>query len=187
MAKRSRALLYKFLQVSDELMDSRSKALAKVLSAGGRRITQGDALHLILRLERYVVREADDETTDIKAELLKSSTFPADRILAALELATDWPEGKAGMLLDALSDPTVKVLEAVEGGWRVRGLADRYAGFAVERKASRGRATASRLAKKHGYRPQDDGSWVHPLTQDRLQDWQAVLNRFGGTSAAAEA
>lgn len=177
-------MLYKFLQVSDELIDSRSKALAKVLSAGGRRFSHGDALHLLIKLERYVVREADDETNDVKAEILRCSTFPADRVLAALELATDWPEGKAHVLLDALSDPTVKVLEAVEGGWRVRGLADRYAGFAVERKASRGRATASRLAKKHGYRPQEDGSWVHPLTQDKLADWQAVLAKFGAPAAA---
>lgn len=181
-------MLYKFLQVSDELLDSRSKALAKALTrCTGRKHSQGDALHLILRLERYVVREANESAKDIRGELLRSSTFPAGVVLARLELATDWPEDKAQALLDALSDPTVQVLEAVDDGWRVRGLADRYAGFVVQRNESRGRAAASRLAKKHGYQPDGDGKWKHALSGETIESWEDVLAKLGGQQPGPDA
>lgn len=170
-----RQLLYDFLKVTDDVMDRRSRALARLLTAKGRKTTHGDALMLILRLERYVVQHARDEASDIKAELERASCLDEETLTQALLDASEWPLKGIGDVRDALASSSVDVLEPCQGGWRVVGVAERYAGFATKRRESRGRATASRLAKEHGWKAAEGGGWMNPADGQAVDSWRDLL------------
>lgn len=176
-------MLYDFLQVTDEMMDARSRSLSRLLSVGPRKVSHGDALLLMLALDRYFVQRAKDTAPDLKAELRRVATVPADRINDVLSVVSGWPDKHLPALLDALSDPTVGALEAVDDGWQASGLAERYARFAERRRDSRGRATASRMAKERGWKPAEGGGWTHPGTGEVVEDWRALLAKFDADDA----
>jgi hypothetical protein len=174
------SLLYDFLKVTDDVLDRRSRALARLLTAKGRKTSQGDALMLIIRLERYVVQHARDEAPDIKAELERASCLNDDTLTQALLDASEWPLTRLEDVREALAAPSVDVLEKCPGGWRVVGVAERYAGFATKRRESRGRATASRLAKEHGWKAVEGGGWTNPTTSETVETWRELLALLEG-------
>lgn len=173
-----RIVKYDFLQVTDEMLDERAPALARLLSSGGRRVSEGDALRMILRLERHVMRKVDDNAPDVVAEMRARSVLPVERARPILAQATGWPEAKAGLLLDALADEEVHVLDAVPEGWQVRGLAERYGRFANERKASRERTRDNARARAAGWEPGDGRGWVHRGTGEILPSLRDVIMRL---------
>jgi hypothetical protein len=169
---------YDFLQVTDEMMDERAPALARLLTAAGRKTLPGEALRLILRLERYVVRRVSDDAADVVAEMHACALLPRVRAAHMLALATDWPESKAEWLIEALADQEVRVLEVVPEGWRVRGIAERYARFANERKASRLRTRDNARARAAGWEPGDGKTWQHSETGEVLPSLRDVVVRL---------
>jgi hypothetical protein len=175
---RRRLLKYDFLQVSDELLDERAPALARLLSASGKRVTPGDALRLVARLDRYVLRRVDDLAPDVLAEIRACAVLPTTRAGAMLALATDWPESKAAPLLEALADPEVRVLEPHPEGWQVRGVAERYGRFAAERRASRERTRDNNRARSAGWRPGEGHTWTHCVTGEVLGSLKEVIARL---------
>jgi hypothetical protein len=169
---------YDFLQVTDEMMDERAPALARLLTAAGRKTLPGEALRIILRLERYVVRRVSDDAADVVAEMHACALLPRERAAHMLSLATDWPESKAEWLIESLADQEVRVLEVVPQGWRVRGIAERYARFANERKASRLRTRDNSRARAAGWEPHDGKSWMHAGTGEVLPTLRDVISRI---------
>ena len=168
-------MLYDFLKVSDDMLDARSRSLARLLTAKGRKTSPGDALLLMLRLDRYIVQQARDTAPDLRAELVAASTIPDASLTHVLSVACEWPERFMEELTETLQDRSVGVLEwAADGSWRVLGVAERYASFAEKRRDSRGRAAASRLAKEHGW-VADGGGWVRPGTEQRAAGWRDLL------------
>jgi hypothetical protein len=159
-------VIYDFLKVSDELIDVRAPQLARILSSRGRKITTGDALLLILRLERYVVRRVSDDADVLAAEFETAGFLAHDRAESTVSVALEWPLSKAHVLIEALADPDVAVLSpAKDGGWMLRGLKDRYLRFANERRASRQRTKDNARARAAGWEPGDGKTWVHRATK----------------------
>lgn len=177
-------MLYDFLQVDDLLLDSRSRSLARLLTAAGKRTSQGDALILVLRLIRYVVRNARETAPDLKAELRRAALLDdAGSMEALLDAAEGWPAAKMRAVRDALAAPTVGVLEALpDGAWRVVGVAERYGRFAEKRRDSRGRAEASRLARERGWKSSDGGGWHNTQTGETVESWRELMVRLGDES-----
>jgi hypothetical protein len=177
-----RDLRYDFLQVTDEILDVRAPALARLLSTGGRKVTRGEALALVLDLERYVVRRVNDEAGDVMAEFDAASLLPIDRVDDMVSLACGWPASRAGALVAALADSEVRVLEAFNDGvvscWRVRGIAERYGRFANMKRASRERTRNNDRARAAGWEPGEGKEWVHTKTggvKPSLRDVIATL------------
>jgi hypothetical protein len=159
-------VIYDFLKVSDELIDVRAPQLARLLSAAGKKTTPGDALLLIIRLERYVVRRVNDAAGDLSAEFEAAVFLAADRAETTVSVALEWPLSKAVALIEALADPDVAVLSPVDGGgWVVRGVLERYYRFANERRASRQRTRDNARARAAGWEPGDGKTWVHKATK----------------------
>lgn len=168
-------VIYDFLKVSDELIDVRAPQLARLLSAAGRKTSTGDALLLILRLERYVVRRVSDTADDLSAEFEAAVYLAPERAETAVSVALEWPLSKAGALIAALADPDVAVLSPVPSvggvprGWVVRGVTERYHRFANERRASRQRTRDNARARAAGWEPGDGKTWVHRATKTTAQ------------------
>jgi len=175
---RPRTVKYEYLQVTDELLDERAPALARMLSAAGKKTTQGDALRLILRLDRYVVRRVNDEAQDVVAEIRACAFLHRERIAHMLALALDWPESKANWLIESLADQEVRVLEPVPDGWLVRGVAERYGRFITERKTSRARTRDNSRARSAGWEPGDGKTWVYRATGEVLPSLRDVVARL---------
>jgi hypothetical protein len=174
-------VIYDFLKVSDELIDVRSPQLARILSANGRKTSAGDALLLILRLERYVVRRVSDTADDLAAEFEAAVFLAPDRAETAVSVALEWPLSKTRTLIEALADPDVAVLSPMPGGgWVVRGVTERYQRFANERRASRQRTRDNARARAAGWEPGDGKTWVHKATRTTaatLSDAIACIDR----------
>ena len=167
---------YDFLQVSDEMLDVRSVALANLLTSEGWAVSAGDALRLILLLERYVVQRANADAKDVLAEFRAASILPKARAHTMLALATATHLDRAGVLLKALADPDVKVLEVIKGGWALRGVAERYGRFARLKKAARDRTRNNERARAAGWATSGDGkTWVHPSAPDEHMTLDAVI------------
>jgi len=175
---RRNPVLYDFLKVTDEVLDVRAPQLARLLSASGRKVSPGDALALILQLERYVVRRVNDEAPDLEAEFRACAFLPHARTADTLSVAVGWPLSRAEALGAAFADPDVAVLEAAEGGWRVRGVVERYARFALERRSSRNRTRDNARARAAGWLPGDGGSWAHAETGEVAKSLKDVISRL---------
>ena len=171
-------MLYEYLQVTDTMMDARSRTLARLLSLGTRKVSRGDALLLMLEIDRHFMQLARDTVPDLRAELQRVSLIPTDKVNDTLSVITEWPDRQIPGLLNALSDPSVGVLEPVDDGWQVAGLVERYAGFVEKRRDSRGRAKTSRMAKSRGWKPAEGGGWYNVATGETVEDWQALLTRM---------
>lgn len=167
---------YDFLQVTDEQLDEHAPALADLLTAGGSRTTPGEALSIILRLERSVIRRVPESSKDFRSALAACALLPVDRAAAMLERATGWSSKKATLLLDALSNPEVNVLEPVEGGWRVRDMAERYGRFMKLKKDARARSQHNYRAREAGWEPGDGKEWRHTATGDIQPSLAAVIS-----------
>lgn len=169
---------YDFLQVTDETLDVRAPALARLLSAGGRKVTRPEALLMLVELDRYVVRRVDDEADDLMEAFRAAAFIPEERAAAVLSAACLWPLAKAGALISALPDPEVRALEDVPGGWRVRGIPERYGRFANMKRTSRERTRNNDRARAAGWEPGEGKTWVHGRTgviKDSLRDVIAEL------------
>lgn len=157
---------YDFLQVTDEMLDVRAPALARLLSAGGRKVSRADAVVMVLELERYVVRRVNDEAEDIAGEFRACALLPDERAGAMVSGACGWSLAKSRLLLEALSDPEVRVLEWVStdhfAGWLVRGIPERYGRFANQKRASRERTRNNDRARAAGWEPGEGKTWVGP-------------------------
>lgn len=80
-------LIYDFLKVTDEWFDVRAPALARLLSVQGRKVSAGDALALLLRLDRHVLRSVDDDSAELEVEFERCGFFPAGRAQETLTSA----------------------------------------------------------------------------------------------------
>lgn len=169
---------YNFLQVTDEMIDERAPALARLLTAAGRKTLPGEALRLIIRLDRYVVRRVDDDAPDVVADMEACALLPRERAAHMLALATDWPESKAEWLIESLADREVRVLDVVPEGWRVRGIVERYGSFVNERKASRHRTRHNSRARAAGWEPGDGKTWHNTETGEVLPGLRDVIARL---------
>lgn len=173
-------LIYDFLKVTDEWFDVRAPALARLLSVQGRKVSVGDALALLLRLDRHVLRSVDDDSAELEVEFERCGFFPAGRAQETLTSAAQWPAAKGLGLIGALTDAEVRYLEPTDGGWRVRGLWERYGRFALERRASRVRTRDNARARAAGWAPGDGKTWVHRATgqvADTLKDALAQIEK----------
>jgi len=174
-----RDLRYDFLQVTDELLDVQCVALAHLLTTAGTPTSPGDALRLVLRLERYVLQKTNPEAADVAAEFRAAATLPRAKAAGMLSRATDWPMDGAGRLLACLSDPEVRVLTPTKGGWVVAGVADRYGRFARRKKAARDRTRNNEIAREAGWAPGEDGIWVHTVTGEVKPSLLHVMTALG--------
>lgn len=178
-----RDLRYDFLQVTDEMLDVRAPALARLLSAGGRKVSRADAVVMVLDLERYVVRRVNDEADDIGMEFHACAWLPDDRASAMVSAACNWPLAKSTLLLKALADPEVRVLDwysdGMVAGWRVRGIPERYGRFANQKRASRERTRNNDRARAAGWEPGEGRTWVGPrgMVLPSLKDVIACLEQ----------
>lgn len=169
-----------WLQLPADLPDRRAAQLALLLSArGGRKVSEGDALLLVVRLWQSALTKVNEHAPSLEAELARCSriAFGEEELVA---VACRWPSSRAGLLLEAMANAAVGVLEHVPGGWRILGLPERYAALATRKAESRGRAQASRLAKQHGWRQAEGGGWFDPRTGETVDDWRALLARLQG-------
>lgn len=171
---------YDFLQVTDEMLDQRASALARLLTASGRRTSPGDALWMILRLERHVLRHVNEEAPDAAAEIAARSVLARDRAAHILAEVSGLPLSKWEALVDALCDEDVGVLEECPGGWRVRNIPERYARFANERRAARHRARDTSRAKAAGWESGEGRTWVNRHTGEVLPSLREVMEVLNG-------
>lgn len=174
-----RELRYDFLQVTDEALDVRAPALARLLSPSGRKVSRADALLMLVELDRYVVRRVDDESDDIMGAFRVAAFLPEDRAEAILSAACLWPLARAGALVAALVDVEVRAMEPTEGGWLVRGIPERYGRFASQKRMSRERTRNNDRARAAGWEPGEGKTWMHARTgvvKDSLRDVVADLD-----------
>lgn len=174
-------VLYDFLKVTDEWLDVRAPALGRLLSGHGRRVSAGDALAILVRLDRHVVRSLDDNADNLRSEFERCGFLPSSRINENLADAALWPINKATALLESLTDPEVRYLEPTEGGWRVRGLWERYGKFAMDRRSSRARTRDNARARSEGWEAQEtpDGKlWIHKTSGAKARTLREVLEHI---------
>jgi hypothetical protein len=165
MARRRKSVKLDYIQVPEDLRTTRAPALADLLTGRtGRRVSPGDALKVVLDLWAWVVTQVDESADDLAAEFSRTTLFSTDRAEALLALATGWERRKAGILLECLSDPTVRVVTPEDGGWRVLGVADRYLSLAASLRDARERVKINGIAKANGWRAGAKGEWVHGTT-----------------------
>jgi hypothetical protein len=166
------------------MLDVRAPALARLLSVGGRKVGRGEALALVLDLERYVVRRVDDEAADVMKEFDACALLPEERAASMVSLACGWPLAKAQTVVDALADADVRVLEWVQtkhfSGWRVRGIAERYGRFANMKRASRERTRNNDRARAAGWEPGEGKEWVHTKTGEVKPSLRDVIATLEG-------
>lgn len=165
-----------WLQVPAEAVEHRSLHLARLLSHGsGRRVSEGDALLLIVRVWQWALNKVDANAPDLSVEFRRCSTLPEARAAETLATACRWPMSKADVLLEALCDAEVQAVAREGAAVRVLGLAERYTTLAEKQRDNKGRATASKLAKKHGWKHDPvNGGYVGP-TGAHATNWQELI------------
>lgn len=169
-----------WLQVPVEAVDQRAPQLAHLLSmATGKRVSEGDALMLLVRLWQWALAKVSPDAPDLPAEFARCATLPGVRAAETLATACRWPLSKSQVLLEALLDSEVRALVEEGDCVRVEGLVERYAGLAERQRDNRGRATASKLAKQHGWRHEAGVGYVSPQGEV-VEHWREVLERLGG-------
>jgi hypothetical protein len=169
MARRRKSVKLDYIQVPEDLRTTRAPALADLLSERtGKRVSPGDALKLVLDLWAWVVTQVDESAEDLAAAFDRATLFSAERGEALLSLATGWERRKAGVLLDCLTDPTVRVVTPENEGWRVLGVADRYLSLAASLRDARDRVRINGIAKANGWKAGAKGEWINSATGEVL-------------------
>lgn len=178
MGTRRPLLDVSYLQIPEEVRTVRAPNLADVLSSvSGKRVSRGDAIAMVLDLWAWVLGLVDDGAPDLREEFKARTLLPSLRAADMVCRATGWPKKKGDVLVAALADSTVGILQREPEGWRVVGVADRYLKLAGERAESRQRARASALAKANGWKA-DGNAWVSSDGLQRVEGWRALLQRL---------
>lgn len=175
-----RELRYDFLQVTDETLDVRAPALARLLSATGRKVTRAEAVLMLVELDRYVVRRVEDEADDLMEAFRAAAFLPTGRAEAILSAACRWPLAKASKLVAALADPEVRAMEAAPNGWLVRAIPERYGRFANQKRMSRERTRNNDRARAAGWEPGEGKTWVHTHTGEVKGSLREVIAGLEG-------
>lgn len=181
MSRKDKDVKVDWLQVPAEVVEQRAPQLAHLLTLGtGKRVSEGDALLLILRTWQWALTKVDPDAPDLAAEFLRCATLPPVRAAEALATACRWPLSKAEVLLEALCDSEVRVLRRDGDSVRVDGMAERYVSLAERQRDNRGRAIASKLAKAHGWKHEAGRGYVSPHGEV-VEDWRELVARLKGT------
>lgn len=171
-----------WLQVPVEAVEHYAPQLAHLLTLGsGRRVSDGDALLIIIRLWQWALVKYEPDAEDVGAEFIRCSTLPKVRAAETLATACRWPLSKAEVLLQALLDSEVRVLVEEGDSVRVDGLAERYTQLAEKQRDNRGRSAASKLAKAHGWTNRAGVGYVSPMGEV-VRSWRELIERLGSTS-----
>lgn len=179
MRGRRRDVKVDWLQLPADLPEARAGALADLLHAAtGRKVSEGDALLMVVRLWQWALVKVDPEATDLDAEFSRCATLSPFGAAAQVARACRWPEKMGLELLEALQHPEVGVLVREGDALRIDRLATRYANLAAKQQDARGRAQATKAAKRHGWASADGGAWVHPPSGARAKDWRELLARL---------
>lgn len=180
MSKKGKLVKVDWLQVPAEAVDQRAPQLAQLLTQGtGKRVSEGDALLLLVRLWQWVLTKVNPDAEDLTAEFAKASTVPEDRAAETVATACRWPVRRSEILLESLLDPEVRALVREGDCVRVDGLMERYTGLAERQRDNRGRATASKRAKEYGWTHKAGVGYVSP-TGEVAESWRDLLARLGG-------
>lgn len=158
-----------YIQVPEDLRTTRAPALADLLGGRtGRRVSPGDALKVVVDLWAWVVTQVDESSEDLAAEFARTTILGTERAESILSLATGWERRKAGILLECLADPSVRVVTPEDDGWRVLGVADRYLSLAASLRDARDRVRINGIARANGWKAGAKGEWVHGTTGEVL-------------------
>lgn len=180
MARRRRSVKVEWMQVPEDLRTARAPALALMLSrVGGKKVSAGDAYKLVVDLWAWVVSQVDETNEDLRAEFERAATLRSDIAPAVISMATLWPMPKMGALIECLADPMVRVLAiGGDGHWHVLGISDRYLSLASSLREGRERAKVASIAKAHGWKAGEKGTWRHEERGVTLADRGALVKQL---------
>lgn len=169
-------------QLPDDFVRVRAVNLAGLLSEA-KRVTRGDAIALALDLWGWVLGQVDEASQDLRAEFSARSLLPGAKAPDLLCRATGWPLKHKAVLLHALLDPSVRLLEQDGPNVRVLGL-ERYLSLAADQREASQRARCGQVAKAAGWAPEKGKGWVHQQTGEVIENWRDLWARLQPKASA---
>jgi hypothetical protein len=171
-----------FVQVPEDFRQAKCALFAAKLSElSGRRVTRGEALAIVVDLWAWHLQQVDERAPVLSEAFRAAALIPSKEAALRMHVATGWQKSKAGVLLEALSHPMVRVLVPCLEGWEVADLQHRYLVMATRQQESRSRARLNALAHDSGWEPVQDknkpkGLWRHASGEEL--HWKDLLVRL---------